>query len=77
MSQKNRFHFIYFLEIPVWILYFANMAFVSGGTGLVGARLIYDLVKAGEDVVALKRSGSDLAIVEGIFTYYGKDQGAA
>ena len=53
------------------------MAFVSGGTGLVGARLIYDLVKAGEDVVALKRSGSDLAIVEGIFTYYGKDQGAA
>ena len=46
------------------------MAFVTGGTGLLGARLIYDLVKGGQKVVALKRDGSDLSIVENLFDYY-------
>ena len=53
------------------------MVFVTGGTGLLGARLIYDLVKAGEEVVALKRSTSDLSVVEGVFNYYEKEQGPA
>lgn len=54
-----------------------EMAFVTGGTGLLGARLIYDLVKAGEEVVALKRSTSDLSVVEGVFNYYEKEEGPA
>lgn len=44
---------------------------------MLGARLIYDLVKTGEEVVALKRSTSDLSVVEGIFNHYEKDQGTA
>jgi len=34
------------------------MNFVTGGTGLVGARLIYDLVNRGEEVTALLRKGT-------------------
>ena len=36
------------------------MIFVTGGTGMVGAHLIYDLVLKGEKVRALKRRGSSL-----------------
>jgi len=46
------------------------MLLVTGGTGLLGAQLIYDLVKSGEQVVALKRTSSDLSVIEGIFDYY-------
>ncbi|MBL4753143.1 MAG: NAD-dependent epimerase/dehydratase family protein [Flavobacteriales bacterium] len=53
------------------------MVFVTGGTGLLGARLIYDLVKSGEEVVALKRSTSDLSVVEGIFDHFEKEDGRA
>ncbi|MBL4578554.1 MAG: NAD-dependent epimerase/dehydratase family protein [Flavobacteriales bacterium] len=53
------------------------MVFVTGGTGLLGARLIYDLSRKGEEVVALKRSTSDLSVVEGVFNHYEKEQGLA
>ncbi|MBL4657310.1 MAG: SDR family NAD(P)-dependent oxidoreductase, partial [Flavobacteriales bacterium] len=51
------------------------MVFVTGGTGLLGARLIYDLVKSGDDVIALKRSTSDLSVVQNIFAHYENEVG--
>lgn len=46
------------------------MIFVSGGTGLLGAHLLLNLVSNGRDVVAMKRPNSDLGKVKKIFSYY-------
>jgi len=46
------------------------MILVTGGTGLVGSHLLYDLVKSGVPVRALKRSGSDVQGVLRTFAYY-------
>ncbi|VAW20398.1 Dihydroflavonol-4-reductase [hydrothermal vent metagenome] len=46
------------------------MIFVTGGTGLVGAHLLYELLTAGEKVKALKRETSDLGHVRKVFSYY-------
>ncbi|MBI2966386.1 MAG: NAD-dependent epimerase/dehydratase family protein [Bacteroidetes bacterium] len=43
------------------------MVFVTGGTGLVGSHLLIDLVRMGKDVVALKRTDSNLEPVRFIF----------
>jgi len=49
------------------------MILVLGGTGLVGSHLLTALVKSGEPVRALKRTGSDLQQVKKIFSYYGPE----
>lgn len=46
------------------------MIFVTGGTGMVGAHLLYDLTKRGEKVRALKRPGSNIHRTEKIFASY-------
>ena len=46
---------------------------VTGGTGLVGAHLLYHLIIAGEKPVALKRPTSNLQNVINIFNFYSKD----
>jgi len=46
------------------------MAFVTGGTGLVGAHLIFDLLQKDVPVRALKRKSSRLNVIERIFHYY-------
>ena len=46
------------------------MIFVTGGTGMVGAHLLYDLISCGKKVRALKRPGSDIKRTEKIFEYY-------
>jgi len=46
------------------------MIFVTGGTGLVGSHLMYDLLLKGYNVVALKRRNSDTGHVKKIFSYY-------
>jgi dihydroflavonol-4-reductase len=46
------------------------MIFVTGGTGLVGAHLLYELTLAGKSVKALKRETSDLQQVLKTFSYY-------
>jgi dihydroflavonol-4-reductase len=46
------------------------MIFVTGGTGLVGAHLLYELTLAGKSVKALKRETSDLQHVLKTFSYY-------
>ena len=40
------------------------MIFVTGGTGLTGARLLYDLARSGKQVTALKRPSSSLDNIE-------------
>lgn len=49
------------------------MILVTGGTGFVGAHLIYELLKNGEKVRALKRENSNLQLIEKIFSYYTPD----
>lgn len=49
------------------------MIFVTGGTGMVGAHLLYDLVSRGEKVRALKRPGSSIQRAEKIFSYYSTE----
>lgn len=49
------------------------MIFVTGGTGMVGAHLLYDLVQKGEKVRALKRTGSDTEKTKKIFSFYSSD----
>jgi dihydroflavonol-4-reductase len=46
------------------------MNFVTGGTGLVGTHLLFELAKAGEKVRAIKRPNSNLDIVRQVFEYY-------
>jgi len=46
------------------------MIFVTGGTGFVGAHLLYDLVSRGEKVRALKRPGSSVVRTAKIFSFY-------
>src|SRR5665647_796621 len=48
------------------------MIFVTGGTGLVGAHLLYELTLAGKKVKALKRKTSNLLQVLKTFSYYTK-----
>jgi dihydroflavonol-4-reductase len=49
------------------------MLFVTGGTGLVGAHLLYELIKAGKKVKALKRKSSNLSLTLKIFSYYDRE----
>ena len=46
------------------------MILVSGGTGLLGSHLLYELVREHEEVVALKRPSSRLEEVKKVFGYY-------
>jgi dihydroflavonol-4-reductase len=46
------------------------MILVTGGTGLVGSHLLYDLTMRGEKIRALKREHSNLIAVLKTFSYY-------
>lgn len=49
------------------------MILVTGGTGLVGAHLLFRLTQNGENVRALKRSSSDIQKTRKIFSYYSEN----
>jgi nucleoside-diphosphate-sugar epimerase len=49
------------------------MIFVTGGTGMLGSRLLLDLTSRGEKVRALKRASSDIAFVKKFFSWYTTD----
>lgn len=46
------------------------MILVTGGTGLVGSHILYDLTKSGKRVRAIKRKSSNTQLVHKIFSYY-------
>jgi dihydroflavonol-4-reductase len=46
------------------------MILVTGGTGLVGAHLLYELTRSGQQVKALRRPQSNTNWVRKIFSYY-------
>jgi len=46
------------------------MILVTGGTGLLGSHLLFNLISSGKQVRALKRSSSDTNMVKKIFSYY-------
>ena len=49
------------------------MILVTGGTGLVGAHLLYKLTQDGKRIRAIHRASSDLENVKKIFSYYSED----
>ena len=49
------------------------MVLVTGGTGLVGAHLLFELTKNGTAVKAICRATSDVQKVEKVFSYYTED----
>ena len=49
------------------------MIFVTGGTGLVGSHLLFELTSAGKKVKALKRQTSNLEQVLKTFSYYSEN----
>lgn len=49
------------------------MILVTGGTGLVGSHLLFDLCKSGERVRAIKRRESSVVNVKKVFEYYTSD----
>lgn len=46
------------------------MILVTGGTGLVGSHLLFDLCRSGKKVRVLKRPESNVANVKKVFSYY-------
>lgn len=46
------------------------MILVTGGTGLVGAHLLYELAQKNNNIRAIKRASSDIDLVRKIFGYY-------
>ena len=51
------------------------MILVTGGTGLVGSHLLLELVREHEEVVAVKRPGTDLEGVRRVFSFYSAEAG--
>ncbi|MDD4144850.1 MAG: NAD-dependent epimerase/dehydratase family protein [Prolixibacteraceae bacterium] len=49
------------------------MIFVTGGTGLIGSHLLFELVSAGKNVTALRRETSDILQVLKTFSLYSDD----
>ena len=48
------------------------MILVTGGTGLVGSHLLFDLLSKGKKVRALKRKSSNIEMVRTTFAYYSE-----
>ncbi len=46
------------------------MILVTGGTGIVGAHVLFELVNGGESVRALQRENSQKKVVEDLFKFY-------
>lgn len=49
------------------------MILVTGGTGFLGAHLLYNLVNEKQNIRAIYRNEKKLAIVKHIFSYYSED----
>lgn len=54
-------------------LYFRFMILVTGGTGLVGSHLLYQLSLENDAIKAIHRKNSDLLAVKNVFRYFSDD----
>lgn len=52
------------------------MILVTGGTGLVGAHLLYNLTQQHDKLRAIRRSSSDIGLVRRVFGYYSEREEA-
>jgi nucleoside-diphosphate-sugar epimerase len=55
--------------------YFRTVIFITGSTGIVGTRIMFDLLERGLAVKALKRKNSDLDFVKRVFVFYSGEKG--
>jgi dihydroflavonol-4-reductase len=53
------------------------MILVTGGTGLLGSHLLYELASGRQTVRAIKRASSHTGLVRQLFTWYDPDHGDA
>ncbi|MCB9183213.1 MAG: NAD-dependent epimerase/dehydratase family protein [Flavobacteriales bacterium] len=53
------------------------MDLVTGGTGIVGAHMLLELLRAGRVVRVIHRAGADRDVVRRIFAHYGEGERAA
>ena len=60
----------YINSVNLYKLKLNNVILVTGGTGLVGSHLLFDLCRSGKHVRALKRSNSNIDNVKKVFLYY-------
>lgn len=51
------------------------MNLITGSTGIVGIRIMFDLLSMGEEVRGLKRKTSDLSYVKKVFCFYDPQRG--
>ncbi|OFX62324.1 MAG: hypothetical protein A2046_07355 [Bacteroidetes bacterium GWA2_30_7] len=49
------------------------MILVTGGTGLLGSHLLFDLLKSNDKIIAIKRENSSLSNVKHVFNLYSKN----
>ena len=49
------------------------MILVTGGTGFLGSHLIYQLLREGKSIRALKRPESEFDLISRVFSYYNED----
>lgn len=52
------------------------MILVTGGTGLLGAHLLYELVRNNKEVTAIRRSEKNMPEVRRVFSYYSGQPGS-
>jgi len=52
------------------------MILVTGGTGLVGSHLLYRLISAGKEVIAIHRAQSDRSRVKKVFSFFSENADA-
>jgi dihydroflavonol-4-reductase len=52
-----------------------NMILVTGGSGLLGSHVLFELSRLGRKVRAIKRKNSDTGMVRKVFSYYSETPG--